>query len=61
MPGDETGHEASAELGAQLEVNCGSDEERRGPIRVGYIFGLRDGLSKPKKKAKASLLKRIFF
>ena len=56
-PGEEAGHEASVGAGAQLEVNYGSGAERRGPVRVGNVFGIRDGLSKLKKKSKGPLVK----
>ena len=52
--GEEVEHEALAEPCAQLEMDCGLLVERRGPTQAGHIIGLRDGLSKPKKKCKVS-------
>jgi len=33
---------------------------RSAPVQVGHVLGLRDWLSKPKKKGKAPLLKQRF-
>ena len=46
---------------AQCDVDYGSAVERSGPVLVGNVLGLRDGLPKSKKNGKVPLLKRDFF
>ena len=46
---------------AQCDVDYGSAVERSGPVLVGNVLGLRDGLPKSKKNGKVPLLRGDFF
>ena len=58
--GEEAEFETSVRPYAQLEFDYGSVVKSSEPAQLKHVFGLRDSLSKPKKKGRALLLKRGF-